>query len=312
MFPESTFLFECACSDDPGAARGRREPRPRGPRLRRLPRHDPLRREDRRRDDAPGRRLRARRRADPRALRQRVGEGVHARTTPSASKRAQEFRKQVDKQFSFGGARSDREDAAIPIAWKDRKEAGFTEEELDELTQISGEGPRRETLHRRGEDPARAPSRQARGRAQRGGRGVSERLYPGIEPGRAHHLRSLLGLRRARRPARAPRPLRRRGDRAPRAQLPLRRGVDDDDPRRLDRDHPRGAGEDRPRQDHLGVRAGRRRRSASASPSCAAGATRRRASESANQGFAELHRRRSPTPSAPTRRSRSSPASSTC
>ncbi len=69
----------------PGAARGRREPRPRGPRLRRVPRHDPLRRADRRREDAAGGRLRARRRAHPRALRQRLGARVHARTTRSAS-----------------------------------------------------------------------------------------------------------------------------------------------------------------------------------------------------------------------------------
>ena len=65
---------------------------------------------------------------------------------PERWKRAQDFRKQVDKQFSFGGARSDREDAAIPIAWEDRKEAGFTDEELTELTQLSGEGPKKETL----------------------------------------------------------------------------------------------------------------------------------------------------------------------
>jgi hypothetical protein len=65
---------------------------------------------------------------------------------PERFKRAQDFRKQVDKQFSFGGARSDREDAAIPIAWEDRKEAGFTDEELRELTQLSGEGPRKDTL----------------------------------------------------------------------------------------------------------------------------------------------------------------------
>jgi uncharacterized ferritin-like protein (DUF455 family) len=65
---------------------------------------------------------------------------------PERFKRTQEFRKQVDKQFSFGGARSDREDAAIPIAWEDRKEAGFSEEELRELAQLSGGGPSRKTL----------------------------------------------------------------------------------------------------------------------------------------------------------------------
>jgi uncharacterized ferritin-like protein (DUF455 family) len=65
---------------------------------------------------------------------------------PERFKRTQEFRKQVDKQFSFGGARSDREDAAIPIAWEDRKEAGFSEDELRELMQISGGGPSKQTL----------------------------------------------------------------------------------------------------------------------------------------------------------------------
>ena len=62
--------------------------------------------------------------------------------------RAQAFRREVDKQFSFGGSRSDREDAAIPIAWEDRREAGFSEEELRELAQLSGEGPSHETLRR--------------------------------------------------------------------------------------------------------------------------------------------------------------------
>ena len=52
----------------------------------------------------------------------------------------------MDKQFSFGGARSDREDAAIPIAWEERREAGFTEEELQELTTLSAGGPSKETL----------------------------------------------------------------------------------------------------------------------------------------------------------------------
>src|SRR5262249_11769156 len=60
--------------------------------------------------------------------------------------RAQEFRRQVDKQFSFGGARSEREDAAIPIAWEDRKEAGFTDQELEELKTLSAQGPSKDTL----------------------------------------------------------------------------------------------------------------------------------------------------------------------
>jgi uncharacterized ferritin-like protein (DUF455 family) len=145
MFPESTFLFECACSDDPalrvaGVNRG----------LEGLA--CDVFRDMIRYAEATG----------DETMRQAVDyvladELTHVRfgsewvkeftrDDPERFKRAQEFRKQVDKQFSFGGARSDREDAAIPIAWDDRKEAGFSEEELRELTQISGEGPRKETL----------------------------------------------------------------------------------------------------------------------------------------------------------------------
>ena len=159
MFPESSFLFECACADDPalrvaGVNRG----------LEGLACdvfRDMIKYAEKTGDEKmqPGDRLRARRRAHARALRQRVGARVHARTIRSASKRAQEFRRQVDKQFSFGGSRSDREDAAIPIAREDRIEAGFTEDELEELSQISGEGPSRETLRKAARDPARAPSR---------------------------------------------------------------------------------------------------------------------------------------------------------
>jgi uncharacterized ferritin-like protein (DUF455 family) len=145
MFPESTFLFECACSDDPalrvaGVNRG----------LEGLA--CDVFRDMIRYAEATG----------DETMRQAVDyvladELTHVRfgsewvkeftkDDPERFKRAQEFRKQVDKQFSFGGARSDREDAAIPIAWQDRKEAGFTDEELTELTQLSGEGPKKATL----------------------------------------------------------------------------------------------------------------------------------------------------------------------
>jgi uncharacterized ferritin-like protein (DUF455 family) len=60
--------------------------------------------------------------------------------------RANEFRKQVDKQFNFGGARSAQKDSAIPIAFEDRREAGFTDDELNELVGLCGEGPSRETM----------------------------------------------------------------------------------------------------------------------------------------------------------------------
>jgi uncharacterized ferritin-like protein (DUF455 family) len=145
MFPESTFLFECACADDPamrvaGVNRG----------LEGLA------------CDVFRDMIRFAEQTGDEVMRQAVDyvladELTHVRfgsewvkeftkDDPDRFRRAQEFRKQVDRQFSFGGARSDREDAAIPIAWEDRKEAGFTEEELRELTQISGGGPRKETL----------------------------------------------------------------------------------------------------------------------------------------------------------------------
>lgn len=145
MFPESTFLFECACSDDPalrvaGVNRG----------LEGLACdvfRDLIRYAEEIGDDK---------------MRQAVDyvladELTHVRfgsewvrefckDDPARLKRANEFRKQVDKQFNFGGARSEKRDAAIPIAFEDRREAGFTEEELAELVELCGEGPSRETM----------------------------------------------------------------------------------------------------------------------------------------------------------------------
>jgi uncharacterized ferritin-like protein (DUF455 family) len=145
MFPESTFLFEAACSDDPamrvaGVNRG----------LEGLA------------CDVFRDMIRYAERTGDEVMKQAVDyvladELTHVRFgsdwvkeftkgDPEHLKRAQEFRREVDKQFSFGGARSDREDAAIPIAWEDRKEAGFTEEELQELLTLSGDGPSKKTL----------------------------------------------------------------------------------------------------------------------------------------------------------------------
>jgi hypothetical protein len=42
--------------------------------------------------------------------------------------------------------RSHRKDAAIPIAWEDRREAGCTGEEPRALSELSVDGPSRETL----------------------------------------------------------------------------------------------------------------------------------------------------------------------
>lgn len=145
MFPESTFLFEAACSQDPamrvaGVNRG----------LEGLA------------CDVFRDMIRYAEKVGDEKMKQAVDyvladEITHVRFgsewvreftkgDPDHLKRTQDFRRSVDKQFSFGGARSDREDAAIPIAFEDRREAGFTEEELTELTQLSGEGPSKETM----------------------------------------------------------------------------------------------------------------------------------------------------------------------
>jgi uncharacterized ferritin-like protein (DUF455 family) len=145
MFPESTFLFECACSDDPamrvaGVNRG----------LEGLA------------CDVFRDMIKYAEKTGDEKMKQAVDyvladELTHVRfgsewvkeftkDDPEHFKRAQDFRRKVDKQFSFGGARSAREDAAIPIAWEDRKEAGFTEEELTELAELSGSGPSKATL----------------------------------------------------------------------------------------------------------------------------------------------------------------------
>jgi uncharacterized ferritin-like protein (DUF455 family) len=145
MFPESTFLFECACSEDPamrvaGVNRG----------LEGLA------------CDVFRDMIKYAEKSGDEKMRQAIDyvladELTHVRfgsewvreftkDDPEHLKRTQEYRRTVDKQFSFGGARSDREDAAIPIAWDDRLEAGFTEEELKDLAELSSSGPSKKTL----------------------------------------------------------------------------------------------------------------------------------------------------------------------
>jgi uncharacterized ferritin-like protein (DUF455 family) len=145
MFPESTFLFECACSQDPamrvaGVNRG----------LEGLA------------CDVFRDMIKYAEKTGDNKMRQAIDyvladEITHVRFgsewvreftkgDPDYLKRTQDYRRTVDKQFSFGGARSDREDAAIRIAWDDRLEAGFSEEELKELAELSGSGPSKKTL----------------------------------------------------------------------------------------------------------------------------------------------------------------------
>ena len=59
---------------------------------------------------------------------------------PARLKRAQDFQRETDQRFTFGGART--------IAREERLEAGFTEAELDEIEAMTGPGPSRDTLLR--------------------------------------------------------------------------------------------------------------------------------------------------------------------
>ncbi len=145
MFPESTFLFECCCADDPalrvaGVNRG----------LEGLA------------CDVFRGLINYAQRVGDELMEQAVDyvladEITHVRfgsewvkeftkNDPERFQRAQEFRRDVDRQFNFGGSRRDDDKAPIPIAWDDRREAGFTEEELEDLAELTGEGPSRETL----------------------------------------------------------------------------------------------------------------------------------------------------------------------
>jgi uncharacterized ferritin-like protein (DUF455 family) len=65
------------------------------------------------------------------------------RDDPARARRAREFQRDTDRRFAFGGGRQ--------VARDERLEAGFSEEELEELDAILAEGPRRETLVRAAE-----------------------------------------------------------------------------------------------------------------------------------------------------------------
>ena len=145
MFPESTFLFECACSEDPAM-------RVAGVNRALEGLACDVFRDTIRYAEASG----------DETLRQAVDfvladEITHVRfgsewvreftrDDPEYGQRVHDFRREVDRQFSFGGARSARKDASIPIAREDRLEAGFSPEELADLEELSARGPSSETL----------------------------------------------------------------------------------------------------------------------------------------------------------------------
>jgi uncharacterized ferritin-like protein (DUF455 family) len=62
---------------------------------------------------------------------------------PERAKRATAYQRETDRSYSFGGGRD--------IAREERLEAGFSEEEIDELEAIEAEGPKRDTLMRAAE-----------------------------------------------------------------------------------------------------------------------------------------------------------------
>ena len=64
---------------------------------------------------------------------------------PERRERALEFQRIVDKLFSFGGFRGEDDDSPIKLARRFRELAGFSNEEINEINEISLEA-RRETL----------------------------------------------------------------------------------------------------------------------------------------------------------------------
>jgi len=61
---------------------------------------------------------------------------------PERRERALEFQRVVDKLFSFGGFRGEEDDSPIKLARRFRELAGFTDEEIEEIKDISAEARR--------------------------------------------------------------------------------------------------------------------------------------------------------------------------
>ena len=55
---------------------------------------------------------------------------------PERRKKALEFQQVVDKLFSFGGARGESEESPIGLARRFRELAGFTDDEVDTISQM--------------------------------------------------------------------------------------------------------------------------------------------------------------------------------
>ena len=70
-------------------------------------------------------------------------------TNPERRARALEFQRVVDKLFSLGGLRSDKDESPVKLARRFRELAGFTKEEIDDIADVSAEAAE-ETLLRVG------------------------------------------------------------------------------------------------------------------------------------------------------------------
>ncbi|MEA3076914.1 MAG: hypothetical protein QOF60_1822 [Actinomycetota bacterium] len=66
---------------------------------------------------------------------------------PDRRERALEFQRVVDKLFSLGGGRGEEDDSAIRLARRFRELAGFTTEEIDEISDLAKEA-RKEMVER--------------------------------------------------------------------------------------------------------------------------------------------------------------------
>ena len=71
---------------------------------------------------------------------------------PERRQRALEFQRVVDKLFSLGGLRSDRDESPVKLARRFRELAGFTQEEIDDIAEVSAQAAD-ETLERAGARP---------------------------------------------------------------------------------------------------------------------------------------------------------------
>ena len=72
---------------------------------------------------------------------------------PERRARALEFQRVVDKLFSLGGLRSDKDESPIKLARRFRELAGFTDAEIDEIAEVAAEAAD-ETMARMGAVPS--------------------------------------------------------------------------------------------------------------------------------------------------------------